>query len=482
MVHDLTDARAVVLSSMLASRNDRRLAWAAVLASTLIFLAVVPFVTVPLLPVPGFIPVYEAALVLSDTITAVLLFGQFSIARRRALLALATGYLFTAAMAACHMLTFPGLFAPGGLLGAGTQTTAWLYVVWHLGFPVFVIAYAACGDRVVAGQPGRAPWGTMLASFASVVASAALIVLLVTHGEHALPTIIVDGHSTAALFRVVAVAWLLTLLALAVLWRQPRRSVLDLWLMVVMTAWLFDIALAALLNAGRFDLGFYAGRVYGLLAATFILGVLLLENSLLYARLVDATSELRRLSLIDPLTAIANRRAFEDALDREWRRMLRHRVPLSLLMVDVDYFKRYNDAYGHVAGDQCLRAVASVLASIAQRAGDVAARYGGEEFAILLPDTDAAEARLLAQRLCDAVRALAIPHEQSAVAPHATVSIGVASVPMRADGGAPRENPLWAAARTLVETADHALYAAKSAGRNRVADQMLALSSPRSGN
>ncbi len=230
-----------------------------------------------------------------------------------------------------------------------------------------------------------------------------------------LVTAVMRGNSsTPAMIVVVSVVWPLSVVALALLSRRRPYSVLDLWLMVVMCAWMFDIALSAVLNAGRYDLGFYAGRIYGLMATSFVLVVLLLENSRLYARLIEAhasdrrkAAELQRLSVVDALTGIANRRAFDTALDLEWRRSLRHRTPLCLLMIDVDCFKRFNDAYGHVAGDQCLQLPSpQALARNARRAGEMAARYGGEEFAVLLPQTELADARRLAQRMCQAVRDL----------------------------------------------------------------------------
>ena len=136
------------------------------------------------------------------------------------------------------------------------------------------------------------------------------------------------------------------------------------------------------------------------------------------------------------MTGIANRRAFDEALNEEWRRMLRHGTALSLLMIDVDYFKRFNDAYGHVAGDQCLRTVAQAVASRARRAGELAARYGGEEFAVLLPQTGIGEACKLAEMICAAVRDCQIPHEQSGAAPHVTISVGVASIGKYPDAAA----------------------------------------------
>jgi hypothetical protein len=200
--------------------------------SIAIFVALAPFAKVALAPVPGFIPAYQSALAINDLITAVLLFGQFDIVRSRALLALATGYVFTAFLAIVHMLSFPGLFSPTGLLGAGPQTTAWLYMFWH---------------------------GVM-----------------------------VGNHYTTALIWVIGTVWAANVVALVVLWRRRPHSVLDLWMMVVLTAWLFDIALSGVLNAGRYDLGFYAGRIFGLLASSFVVLVLLVESGQLYVRLAHA--------------------------------------------------------------------------------------------------------------------------------------------------------------------------------------------------
>jgi CheY-like chemotaxis protein len=142
MAHEPPNGRRVFLSTLPADPGERRLAFAVVLVSAAIFVAAVPFAKVPLAQIPAFIPIYQSALTVNDLITAVLLFGQFSFLRSRGLLVLASGYLFTALMAMAHMLTFPGLFAPSGLLGAGAQSTAWLYMFWHGGFPLLVIAYA----------------------------------------------------------------------------------------------------------------------------------------------------------------------------------------------------------------------------------------------------------------------------------------------------------------------------------------------------
>ena len=293
MVREFTDERPVFLSTLPAGRGTRRLALAVVLVSLVIFLALAPFAKVRLPAVFAFIPIYESALVINDLITAVLLLGQFALLRSRSLLALGGGYLFTACMTVSHALTFPGLFSPTGLLGAGPQSTAWLYELWHVGFPLIVIAYALLGGREPSrpsGRPGLAIVFTAMGVLAAVCAPT----LLATTGQSVLPAIMRGNQYTAITNLVNASVWGLSLLAMLVLWRHPSRSVLDLWLMVVMCAWLFDIALAAVLNQARFDLGWYAGRAYGLLAASFVLMVLLLENGKLYARLLEAYEGERR--------------------------------------------------------------------------------------------------------------------------------------------------------------------------------------------
>jgi diguanylate cyclase (GGDEF)-like protein/PAS domain S-box-containing protein len=173
------------------------------------------------------------------------------------------------------------------------------------------------------------------------------------------------------------------------------------------------------------------------------------------------------LSMTDGLTGLANRRAFDEVLEKEWRRTLREGSQISLLMLDLDHFKEFNDRYGHQFGDDCLRAVASVARDVACRAIDAVARYGGEEIAVILPCTDAAGAELVAEALRLAIVALSIPHagnpEGGGVV---TASIGVATALAR-HGGTMRMP------ESLLLAADHALYQAKREGRNRVGTTML---------
>ncbi len=175
--------------------------------------------------------------------------------------------------------------------------------------------------------------------------------------------------------------------------------------------------------------------------------------------LLRANLELRRLTHSDGLTGLSNRRYLDEFLSAEWKRAERERTEVSLLMIDVDYFKPYNDTYGHVAGDNVLRSVATTIRREIRQPRDLVARFGGEEFAVVLPGTGSAGARLLAEKMRRDVVGLALPHVGSAVSEHLTISIGVATL-----------TPAPGLAETaLIEEADAALYRAKRDGRNRVA-------------
>lgn len=308
--------RQSALSTLAAGPRERRFAIAIVLVSVALFAAVAPFATRPLAPVAAFLPAYQSALVVCDLITAVLLFGQCAIVRSRSLLVLASAYLLSACLAVAHALSFPGLLAPSGLLGGGAQSTAWLYFLWHAGFPVLVIAYALLeAPAIEARRPQASAYREILASAASVVLLAVALTLIATAGHDALPPIMQGDRDAPAKSLVATATWLVSLLALPFIWRRRPLSVLDMWLMVTVWVWLFDTALAAVLNAGRYDVGWYAGRVYGLIASSLVLAVLLFENSALYGRVVEAREAERRHAL-DSLGRQAERLRILHEIDR----------------------------------------------------------------------------------------------------------------------------------------------------------------------
>lgn len=254
------------------------------------FCAAAPFAQLHLPKSWAFIPIYQSALAINDLVTATLLFGQFAILRHPGLRLLAVGYLYTALMAVFHALSFPGLFSEHGVLGGGPQTTAWLYMFWHIGFPVMVIAYAGQKSQMESNPSSAAK--AIVWAIGQTCLAVALFVLLATVWHDELPAIM-QGSSNAPHMRGVSLfMWGVSFCALAAVTVRRRRSRLDLWLSVVMVVWICDVGLSNVLNASRFDLGFYVGRIYGLLAASFVLLMLLLENGRLYAQLAASAEQL----------------------------------------------------------------------------------------------------------------------------------------------------------------------------------------------
>lgn len=187
------------------------------------------------------------------------------------------------------------------------------------------------------------------------------------------------------------------------------------------------------------------------------------QERVLKAKLEEMNQELQRLVDLDGLTQIANRRAFDEALQQEWKRLAREQAPLSLILCDIDFFKAYNDTYGHQAGDECLKQVAGILRKAAKRPADVVARYGGEEFVVILPNTSLRGAMQVAESIRSKVKSRAIVHEGSLVSKFVTLSFGVAGVvPL------PKTTP-----DRLITEADQALYKAKVEGRDRVVGNLV---------
>ncbi|MEO5336433.1 MAG: diguanylate cyclase [Magnetospirillum sp. WYHS-4] len=201
------------------------------------------------------------------------------------------------------------------------------------------------------------------------------------------------------------------------------------------------------------------GLSTGAVILAIVIGIFVVARESRTTRELAANRDmLAKLSTTDALTGIANRRRFDEVFELEWTRAMRSGAPLSLILIDVDHFKWYNDEYGHAMGDQCLAAVAKAMSALVVRATDLAARYGGEEFACVLSNTDNAGALVVAEKIREAVAALEVEHKKSSAADHVTISIGVATVrPSKMD------NP-----KDFFERADQCLYKAKESGRNRV--------------
>jgi signal transduction histidine kinase len=279
-------------------RPSARQTWAAIAVAAVAiaaFAAVAPFTRTPVAQLNAFFPTLDAIVFVTDLVTAVLLFGQFSISRSRALFALASGYLFTSLIVIPHALTFAGAFSETGLLGANIQTGSWLFIFWHIGFAAALLAYA-----VLRGA-SRAPHRSESSSLRAIGISVAAVIVLVcgltwlaTAGASMLPPIILDRTRMSPI--VIYPVWftiLISAAALIVLWFR-RRSVLDQWLIVVALVFILELAFSGLLPSVRFSAGFYAGRACSLVTSSIVLIVLLAETTRLYVRLARSNATLQR--------------------------------------------------------------------------------------------------------------------------------------------------------------------------------------------
>jgi PAS domain S-box-containing protein len=262
--------------------------------ATLSFMAVgimTPLARLPLAKIDAFIPAYEAALAINDLITAALLIAQYLRQQTLGLLVLACAYLFSTMLILIHALTFPGVFAPTGLLGAGPQTTAWLYVFWHGGFAFGVLLYAVIARNEV---PEMArPAAALVAALVATIAVAAGLAVYSTLGHAYLPVIMDGPRYTMAITKGISPSiCLISLIALSLLWRARKRSTLDLWLIVVICAWLCDVLLGAIVGSSRYDLGWYGGRSFSFLASSLLLIAMLIKLNRIQERI--ARAELHR--------------------------------------------------------------------------------------------------------------------------------------------------------------------------------------------
>jgi signal transduction histidine kinase len=283
-----------VLANVPPTREQRRMARAFLSALLVILLVTWPFAAVKLPEIHAFVPTLAAALLVSDCVTAALLFAQFTILRQWALLVIAGGYWFSALIVVAHALAFPGAFTPTGALGSGLQSAVWLYWFWHSGLPLAIIGYALLKDT------GRVADVRVMgrAITLSVVAVVVLVVGLlwfVTQHHDLLPVVFTDVGPLSLFRRTIGGVVILALgsIALALLWSR-RRSLLDQWLVVALCALLLEVLLASVLSAGRYNLAWYAGRLYQLVTSTVVMVVLLAEMTQLYAGLARSNAMLHR--------------------------------------------------------------------------------------------------------------------------------------------------------------------------------------------
>ena len=431
-----------------------RLTWS--LGAIAVLLAIgaliMPMAARPVARLPAFMLAYGITMVVLNALLATLFLCKATASGESRLNILAAAYVFIVLMMMPAIFSFPDAIVAGSIIG-NRMSAIYLWILWHYGFGLAAIWYLTRprSDRY---RPAPVFFGTVIV--------AAAVVVVITLAADRLPDIFVNGVAFGSpVMKLVPVSLLAIALAGFVLAVRRARTVEDMGLAIGLGATCLDVWLS-FYGGPQYSAGWYAAKVFGLTASVAVLAALCLEITTLYLNAAKANEVLRRLAERDGLTQLFNRRHFDEQLIDQWRRAGRSGQPVSVIMIDIDWFKNYNDTYGHQVGDLCLRAVGLALVGVLPDRQDLVCRYGGEEFVILLPAVDAAATAAVAEEIRVAVARLAVPHRSS---PKGQVTVSVGAFTMPADG--PRPD-------IIMRRADECLYEAKARGR----DQVVCAASP----
>ena len=414
--------------------------------AVLVTLVALPLGSAQLGSTTSFVPAVLATVACFDIMSVWLLAGEYLDTGDRRMLGMTLAYLWSLLLMGGYALAFPGVVSTHPPLAVTASMAPYFYIGWHVGFPALLgAAWSSWSYLDEAEHQPRAP--RLAAAVAGVSAAALLTITGCVLFAERLP-VLIRGLDTSGMTKVTApVALPLVLVSLLVCARAVRgRPGPERWSSVAILVCLCDLCLTYSTRY-RYSLGWYTGRTLTVASA----GIVLIAMLASFRRL-KATAEFN--AAYDGLTALANRRSAYDCATAMIARARRTGAQLSVLMFDLDRFKQINDHYGHAAGDEVLRCVASTLRATV-RDSDLSARLGGEEFLVLLPDTGLQDARLVAERLRTQLRARTVPAIGSSV----TASFGIAELGPADD------------TESLLHRADQAMYRAKALGRDQVADQ-----------
>jgi len=432
------------LAGTQASLRQQRTALITAMSLVVTALIAAPFAATPAATAPSVQAIALAGALCLWSLSAYVVFSQAAVVRSVPLLWLGAGCFWSALLDLAALLAFPGIFGARGVFGHD-HSAVWLWWFAMFGFVLcaaaFTFSQSSPLPRWKRGADRRFAAGTLFA---------ALVIALIAISLQTLPAV---GPFIIVLLVLVCAAGLVYCGLVT-----RARSALDVWLMVTLLALLCEASLTAFSN-DRYTVGWYLARADGVVASGILMAAFLSDLIMLSGRLAQ-------MAAVDPVCGLANRRALDERMQSYVGRRRRHGDVLSLIMLDIDHFKAFNDRYGHAAGDACLRSVADIIRAALVRGGDFAARYGGEEFVVVLPSTDRAGALVVAERIRGEVERLSVVGARS-ISP-VTVSLGVVTVPSQFGVHVER----------LLRAADQALYAAKAAGRNCIVEASALVQRP----
>jgi diguanylate cyclase (GGDEF)-like protein len=444
----------------IASPTERWRALFTALALLAFALLAIPFGARPAGESDALIPAVCSASFVAMLVTAAILRNQYRVGRYVPYAFLGIAYACTAFLLLPYTLIFPNVLSPNGF-GTAEQAAPWLWVGWHVAFVILIAAYvwAESFFARVASKASKAI--RFVRWYAAAVGAVALLwVAAVVLGHERLP-VLTERAGYSPFYHSVVEEPLLALVAIVLLTlivRTRLRHGSQLWLGVVLVALGTEIYVSGTLGRAPFTVAWYICLFLAVVwQGLFLVNQLRHANEQLAAFAAEKGSLIEE-TLRDPLTGLYNRRGFDERYTKMAADCRRTGDSLALLALDLDYFKAYNDHFGHAMGDDALRAIGKAIASVANLPMDACCRIGGEEFAVVLAMADETSARTVAERIQNAIERLAIRHSGE-VATHLTASIGLAV----SNGVKP------ISVRELYERADSALYRAKRLGRNRVA-------------
>ncbi len=411
----------------------------------------------PSIPSYGFLGVYGTAVFLLELISAILLFAHFRQTGLLTFALLGAAYLWVALLAPFQVSLLADSLNQFSLITASNGDAAWLWMAWHLGFPlVITVAMLVDGSYPIRTRK-ILRWGLGLLSVE--VAIVGFLLLATLFSWVSLPSLVSEGRDfsdSMALVYGPAIMFCCALALTIVIVKGKFETGIYSWLALALVAALCE-SIVVVYSGSRFSYGWYAARILSMVSSGAVVISLLIENIQLQHKVVEQNATLKRMATMDELSGLANRRELDERIKAEIQRAMRERTPISMILADVDKFKQFNDNYGHVVGDLCLKHVAGCLQRNILRHTDLAARYGGEEFAILLPNTTEADAADLAEHVRKTIAYSPIVLESGKIV-SVTASFGVATLTPNSASDATE----------LVRTADGALYQAKASGRNCV--------------
>jgi diguanylate cyclase (GGDEF)-like protein len=446
VIADLLDRR--------VPRKDVIYAVAFVAGFAVLMLAAVRFGNVHGPTIADFGPMTATLVCVGDLLTAYFLLSHFNVNGIRAFAVLGAAFGISGGFTILYIAYFPGVLLAPPLTMGMRQVSSWAWISWHLSFPLIVGTYHFIDRDIrvrIAGAVGIRRWLIGTIAIASVVCC--LVAAVIVGDRDNMPLIDVGGFTP--LFQTIigpAVATINVIAAICILW-APHMSKIRLWLGVALLIGAMDATMNSISSGGRYTIPWYLGKFETLATAGVVLMVLLSEVNALYARL-------GALATIDALTGLSNRQAFDT--EARFALLLQERTSaeVAFLVIDIDFFKQYNDTYGHQAGDACLKQVAHCIRKTCGRSIDLVGRFGGEEFVVLLQGTNSVGSVRVGESIRSCVEQLGIAHAASATAPVVTVSVGVTQVICE------RDTHL----ETLFQRADAALYRAKRSRNTVVMD------------